>query len=71
MYIIYIMKILLLIIYSENELYDKMIKAQRNYIHKFENVDSYFIQNSTKYNEPIVFENDMIHVIKANNLRDK
>ena len=38
------MKVLILFIYSENNIYNQMMNLQRNYIHNFNEVDSYFIQ---------------------------
>jgi len=34
------MKILILIIYSKDEIYEQMMNIQKKYIHNFSNVDS-------------------------------
>ena len=56
------MKILILIIYSNHEVYEKMLEIQRKYVHNYENVDVYFIQSSFEYNDPVVLKNDMFYI---------
>ena len=56
------MKILILVIYSKNQSYDKMLEIHRKYVHKYNNVDVYFIQSSYEHNEPVFIENDMVYV---------
>jgi hypothetical protein len=61
------MKILILIIYSNNdennkEIYEKMLKIQRSYINNFDGVSSYFIQMSEDQYEQIVMKDDFIFV---------
>ena len=56
------MKLLLLIIYSHNKYYDKMLEYQRLYVNKHINVDAYFIQSNYEHNEPVYIDGDMIHV---------
>ena len=53
------MRILILVIYSRNEAYDKMLEIQRRYIHKYENVDVYFIVSNFEHNEPVFIEGNM------------
>ena len=57
------MKILILVIYSNNQkYYTDMLEIQRRYIHKDENVEVYFVQSSFEHNEEVFIDNDMIHV---------
>lgn len=57
------MKILILVIYSNNqEYYEKMLKIQRKYVHKYENVEVFFVQSSFEHNEEVFVDNDMIYV---------
>lgn len=55
------MKILILCIYSENPLYNKMLDLQRIYIHSNPNITSYFIQFRSQTN-PIEILNDFIYI---------
>jgi len=57
------MKLLILIIYSPREDYDKMLEIQRKYIHNYGNdVEAYFIRSSYEHNEEIFLDGDMFHV---------
>ncbi len=57
------MKILILVIYSNNQkYYTDMLEIQRRYVHKYENVEVYFVQSSFEHNEEVYIDNDMIHV---------
>jgi hypothetical protein len=57
------MKILILAIYSNNEkYYTQMLEVQRRYVHKYENVDFYFVQSSFEHNEEVFIDNDIIYV---------
>ena len=56
------MKILILVIYSRVDCYDRMLEVQRKYMHNYENADVYFIQSSNKHNDDITVNNDMIYV---------
>lgn len=59
----YIMRILLLIIYSDNDpAYIRMRDIQRKYVNKYENVDTYFMQSSYLHNEEVYIDNDMSFV---------
>ena len=55
------MKIALLFIYSDSEVYKQMRDIQRTYIHKFENAHSYFIEMREQV-QKITLENDIIYV---------
>ena len=56
------MKILILFIYSESNIYNKMMNLQKKYIHKFNEVDSYFVQMRESQLSEIEIENDIIFV---------
>jgi hypothetical protein len=56
------MKILILFIYSESNIYNKMMNLQKKYIHNFNEVDSYFIQMRENQLSEIEIENDIIFV---------
>lgn len=61
------MKILILIIYSENdknfsEVYTKMVNIHRAYINNFEDVSTYFIQMKELQKENIEINDDFIYV---------
>ena len=56
------MKVLILFIYSENNIYNQMMNLQRKYIHKFNEVDSYFIQMRENQLYEIETENDIMFV---------
>ena len=55
------MKILILSIYSENPLYNKMLNLQRKYIHSNPDITTYFIQFRTQTN-PVEISDDFIYV---------
>ena len=56
------MNLLILIIYSKDEIYDKMLELQRSYLHKFKNVSSYFIDFRENQTNLVEIEKDMIYV---------
>ena len=56
------MKILILIIYSKDEIYEQMMNIQKKYIHNFSNVDSYFIQMKNDISDNLQIEDDIIYV---------
>ena len=56
------MKILILIIYSENEYYREMLGIQKKYIHKNCNCESYFIQFKEDMCQDIEIIDDFIYV---------
>jgi hypothetical protein len=55
------MKILILSIYSDSELYNKMLELQRKYINIDANIKYYFIQFRKQIND-VEIENDFIYV---------
>ncbi len=56
------MKVLLLIIFSESDIYNNMLNIQKKYIHDNENIDVFFVTLSEKYVENIVIIEDVIYV---------
>ena len=56
------MKVLLLIIYHKNEIYNKMLNIQRGYIHNHKNIDSYFITFDENQKEEVLLINDIIYI---------
>ena len=56
------MNLLILIIYSKNEIYDQMLEVQRSYLHSFTNVMSFFIDFRENQTNLIEIEKDMIYV---------
>jgi hypothetical protein len=56
------MNILILVIYSKTEHYDKMLEVQRKYIHNYKNVEVYFVESCFQHNDPVFIENDMASV---------
>lgn len=56
------MKVLLLIIFSETEIYNNMLNIQKNYIHDNENIDVYFVTLNNNLLEDIVVVDDMIYI---------
>ena len=56
------MKILILCIYSKNKIYKQMMELQRKYIHKFSEVDSFFIEMRENQNQELEIENDIIYI---------
>jgi hypothetical protein len=56
------MRVLILIIYSESNIYKQMMNLQKKYIHNFNNVDSYFIQMRENQISDIEIEDDIIFV---------
>ena len=56
------MNLLILVIYSKGEIYDKMLELQRLYLHTFKNVHSYFIDFRENQTNLVEIEKDMIYV---------
>ena len=56
------MKLLILFIYSDNEIYRQMVEVQRSYVNKFANVTSYFIEMRENQEKNIEIVNDFIYV---------
>ena len=62
------MKVLILVIYSRNEAYDKMLEVQRKYMHNYKDVEVYFMESCFLHNEPVFIQDDMSRVrIKEDN----
>lgn len=56
------MKVLILVIYSRNEAYDKMLEVQRKYMHNYKDVEVYFMESCFLHNESVFIQNDMSRV---------
>lgn len=56
------MKLLILIIYSDEPEYQRMLQVQRSYLHKFSKVESFFVAFREAQEEPIMVEDDFIYV---------
>lgn len=56
------MKILVLIIYSNEEKYKEMLNLQKKYIHLNSNIESYFIEFKEDMSQPIEMVDDHIYV---------
>jgi len=56
------MKLLILIIYSDEPEYQKMLQIQRSYLHNFPNVYSFFVAFREAQQESIVVEDGFIYV---------
>ena len=56
------MKICILFIYSESDYYNNMLKIQQKYVHKHNNVDSFFIKFDNLQNDDIIIKDDIISV---------
>ena len=56
------MKVLILLIYSENQLYNEMLNLQRKYVNSHPEITSYFIQFRNDQTNVVEIENDMIYV---------
>ncbi len=56
------MKILLLMLFSDSEIYNQMLEIQRNYIHQNNNIDAYFIAFNEEQTEEIQIIEDIIYV---------
>lgn len=56
------MNVLVLFIHHDNTLYNKMMEIQRNYIHSYQNITSYFVQMNPHIEEDIKIEKDIIFV---------
>ena len=61
-FIVAIMKVLVLFIYSENETYNKMLDLQRKYANTHPDITSYFIQFRKDQTNAVEILNDMIYV---------
>ena len=56
------MKILALLIYNKNDIYDQMMEVQRMYLHNNECVESYFVTFNENQMEEVVISNDVIYI---------
>lgn len=56
------MKVLILTIFSDNDIYNEMLNIQRKYIHNDENIDAYFITFDENLEEDIKIIDDIIYV---------
>ena len=56
------MKILLLVIFSNSDIYNKMLEIQREYIHTNNQIDSYFITFNENQTEEIIVDKDIVYV---------
>ena len=56
------MKICILFIYSESDYYNNMLKVQQRYVHKHNNVDTFFVKFNNLQNEDIIINDDIISV---------
>ena len=56
------MSILLIMIYSKDKIYDKMLEIQRLYINKHRNIDAYFIAYDENQEEDVKLSDDIIYV---------
>jgi len=56
------MKVCILFIYSDDIIYNSMLEIQQKYVHKFNNVDSYFIKMNNLQNDDIIINDDIISI---------
>jgi hypothetical protein len=56
------MKVCILFIYSDETNYNIMLKIQQKYVHKFNNVDSYFIKMNNLQNDDLIKNDDIISI---------
>ena len=56
------MKVLILTIFSDNDIYNEMLNVQRKYIHNDDNIDAYFITFDENLEEDIKIIDDIIYV---------
>ena len=56
------MKICILFIYSDDNSYNNMLQVQQRYVHKNNNVDSFFIKMDNLQNDDIIIKDDIISV---------
>lgn len=56
------MKILLLLIFSHNIIYDEMLEIQKLYIHNNKNIDVYFITLTESQSEEVILNNNIIYI---------
>ena len=56
------MNILLLIIFSNNSLYDEMLEIQKTYIHKHKNINTYFVTFNEEQMERVVIKDNIIYI---------
>ena len=56
------MKVCILFIYSDTAYYNSMLKIQQKYVHKVNNVDSYFIKMDRLQMEDVLITDDIISI---------
>jgi hypothetical protein len=56
------MKVLLLIIFSETELYNYMLENQKSYIHSHQHIDVYFVTLNNQLIKDVLVEDDIIYI---------
>jgi|LauGreSuBDMM15SN_2_FD.fasta_scaffold00230_2 hypothetical protein len=56
------MKVVLLLIFHESDIYNKMIDVQRSYIHNHPEVDAYFVTFKEEMSEDVLLSGDVIYV---------
>ena len=56
------MKILILFIYNQDNVYNKMLEIQRKYVHNHINIESYFVTLDENLNCDIKLDNNIIYV---------
>jgi len=56
------MKVLILIIFNTSYLYDEMLLIQKTYIHKYPNIDVYFVSLNEEQIEDIIIKNDFVFI---------
>ena len=56
------MKVLLLLIYSSTPIYNEMFSIQKQYVHRFKELDTFFIVMRENQTNLIEQENDIIYV---------
>lgn len=55
------MKILILVIYNENSIYNEMLKLQRSYLHDHKNIDTFFVAFKDQVDD-IVVDKDILWI---------
>lgn len=56
------MKVLILIIFSETEIYNDMLKLQKKYINQHKNIDAYFVAFNKEQDDDITLIDNIIYV---------
>jgi mannosyltransferase OCH1-like enzyme len=56
------MKILLLIIYNNNTVYDELLYIQKTYIHRHPNIDVYFVTLNEEQTNNVIMNDDIIYI---------